>query len=251
MHNIPWAARLEKLAMMRDSSGHWLWSYRVSIRYWGQETVNAQSNVVWAEILVAHTSMETIALLDSIRQEWKNLFLFQRGLVEAFYQIALWEAWTTQYRAVNTYIADIADSSFQEVVTKVMECFKRDDKKRVKIEIIETRFGDITPKFIENVIWLKEQGFKVDIDDYDLFWTADDMSHELLRALGDYVDGIKIDWKTTQALLRDPALRTALIWLRDRTQKVITLEWVRWKTQVKEFWDTWADLFQITWYSEL
>ncbi len=251
MHNTPWTERLEKLAMMRDSSGHWLWPYREAIRYWEQQTVNVHSNVVWAEILVAHTSMETIVLLDSICKEWKNLFLFQRGLVEAFYQIALWEAWTTWYRAVNTYIADIADPSFQIVVTKVMKSFKRDDKRRVKIEIIETRFGDITPKFIENVIWLKDEGFKVVIDDFDFLWTGDDMSHELLRAIGEYVDGIKIDWKTTQALLRDPALRAKLFWLRDLIQIGMTLEWVQSREQIGQLLDTWADTFQMSWFGAL
>ncbi len=38
-----------------------------------------------------------------------------------------------------------------------MKKFKKEDRKRIVIEIGEIGFGEINNEFIQNIIWLKEQ----------------------------------------------------------------------------------------------
>jgi EAL domain-containing protein (putative c-di-GMP-specific phosphodiesterase class I) len=94
-----------------------------------------------------------------------------------------------------------------------MSKFKTSDRKRIVIEIGETGFGDINKEFIKNIIWLKAQGFRLALDDYDLLKMQgkSDISRKLLSVIGQYCEKIKLDYKTTAKILKDPTLQRLII----------------------------------------
>jgi hypothetical protein len=86
---------------------------------------------------VVHATLQVEALLACIRKEGETLALFQKGLLEAFYRIVVEKEGIVSF---NAYIADIGDVHFREVVTMIMTSFKKRDRMRVKIEVLETPF---------------------------------------------------------------------------------------------------------------
>lgn len=116
---------------------------------------------------------------------------------------------------MNAYIGDIGHDVFPEVMQEVMSRFKHNDRFAIVIEIVETPYGSIDSRFIENIIWLREHGFRLAIDDYDLFREEDNnVSEQVLLAVGKYCSKIKLDWKVTKKLIEQEFIRRPLMDLR-------------------------------------
>lgn len=65
-----------------------------------------------------------------------------------------------------------------------MTRFKKKYRHQITIEVVETPYGDIDGKFMDNIIWLRHHGFGIAIDDYDLFGDEhNNVSEDILRAI--------------------------------------------------------------------
>ncbi len=196
------------------------------LHYHSDEVVNLFIKTIGAELLVRDTSSTIVELLHRIKKNNKTLQLFQRGLYEAFSRLNAGELW---FFSVNAYIGDIWNVTFRETIEWVMARFKKRYRHQITIEVVETPYGDIDGKFIDNIIWLRHHGFGIAIDDYDLFGDEDNnVSEDILRAIWKHCTKIKLDWRITKTLIKQKTIRRQLLSLRSRYPKSkIVAEWIR------------------------
>lgn len=201
----------------------WIWS---GIHYHDESVVNSFNARIWAELLVRHTNSSVEELLHQLRKHKKTLQLFRWGLLEAFARITHWESWVL---SVNAYIWDIWNQVFREVVYEVMSRFKKKYRHQITIEVVETPYGDINGKFIDNIIWLRNHWFGVAIDDYNLFDDEhNNVSREILKAIWIYCTKIKLDWRVVKKLIKQKHIRRNVLDLRSSYSDVkIVAEWIR------------------------
>ena len=195
------------------------------IGYREENSVDVHEKRQGGEVLLMPEWGNTAEVLDDIKSSGKSIDLFYRWLLEVFTRIIKWE---TGNISLNAFVADIGHKEFRYIVESTMLKFKTSDRKRIVIEIGEIGFGDINKGFIKNIIWLKDQGFHIALDDYDLLkiqWKSD-ISRKLLSAIWQYCEKIKLDHKTTAKILKNPSLQRFIVKHCMAYNHSVTAEWI-------------------------
>lgn len=224
----------------------WIWAW---FHYREEGTVDVFHRDTGCELLAIDTAFTVEGLLSHIKQHWKTLQLFQRWLLEAFSRISEWEKGDI---SVNAYIGDIGNEAFCAAIEEIMLRFKAKDRLYIVIEIIETPYGDINGRFIDNVIWLRDQWFRLAIDDYDLFAEEDDnVSEEVLKTVWQYCAKIKLDWRVTRKLIEQSLAQRQLLDLRSAyPDKIIVAEWIHTRADMHALTGI-VDIFQFSSYGTI
>ena len=224
------STRIQEIESLRESMDRALWIW-AGFHYRDEEAVDMFHRRTGCEILAVDTSLSVETLLNYIKKHNKTLQLFRRGLLEVFTRISGWEKWDL---SVNAYIGDVGNDVFIDVMEEVMTRFKRKDRTAIVIEIVETPYGSIDGRFIDNIIWLRKQWFRIAVDDFDLFGDEhDNVSVEILEAVWQYCSKIKLDWRVTKKLIEQKFVRRQLLDLRsNHLGKKIVAEWIRTRADV-------------------
>lgn len=234
----------DEISQFKQDCNHSLWF--PGLHYHNERVVDPFHIKIGAELLVRDTNTTLVELLWHIQKNNKTLQLAQRGLYEAFSRLNAREPW---FFSINAYIGDIWNVAFREIIEWVMKRFKKKYRHQIIIEVVETPYGDINGKFIDNIIWLRHYGFGIAIDDYDLFDDEhNNVSEDILRTIGEHCTKIKLDWRTTKKLLKQRTIRRQLLNLRSAYPKSkIVAEWIRNRAELLTLIGV-VDQFQFTSY---
>ena len=240
-------SHIDEISQFGTDCNHSLWF--PWLHYHNERVVSPFHIPIGAELLVRDTRSTIVELLYHIKKNNKTLQLFQRGLYEAFSRLNTGEHW---FFSVNAYIGDIWNVAFREAIEWVMTRFKKKYRHQITIEVVETPYGDIDGKFMDNIIWLRHHGFGIAIDDYDLFGDEhNNVSEDILRAIWKHCTKIKLDWRITKKLMKQKTIRRQLLNLRSAYPNLkIVAEWIRRRADLVRLIGV-VDQFQFTTYKIL
>ena len=63
------------------------------------------------------------------------------------------------------YLKDLGHPSFRNIITKATLNIKPSLRKFLILEVLEDKYGSLNRTVLDNLRWLKEQGFSLAIDD--------------------------------------------------------------------------------------
>lgn len=205
-----------------------------------ERVMNSEFRLQWVELLVVDSQnpLSPKNLLQEAKDKGVTGKIFELWLMKAFTRIARpWLRWWNLQHlttSVNAYITDLSWVDFQSEMMKLIWSYKREDRQKIIIELLEEPHGKEMRAYIQNVNWLKNQWFLIAIDDYDLMEVRWDMSRRNLWLFWsnngriNVVDRIKLDHTITKKLLMwDPLAMRKLSELRKKYPQIsIVTEWI-------------------------
>ena len=147
--------------------------------------------LVWCELLARHVSLSVREFLEDLRAQDKTGLLFWLWAIHAWNELANFHVWASVfnnfdthsqeiYPSINIYIKDLWDPRLPGYLELILGNARGRDRKRIRIEILEDRYWEITPQLFHNIIALKKKWHLFVVDDYDLM---DDQPWNISRSL--------------------------------------------------------------------